>query len=671
MPVEEAVDQSSGSGGVSLAGRYNILPDKPLSDLDSLSAKAYLVEDEKSDDSFFALISDKLLPPRQDILLHMRTLEDPGIMKPIHWGGVFWPALQRRVFAAVFPLPAGGSLTPSLSVRMQPMREEVIIDQFVSPLVTIIKEFHLKNLAHRSIRPDNIYFGDAERHEVMLGECFIAPPGSENPVAFETIANSQSHPLGRSVGGYAEDLYALGVTLLFLLLGRLPGQNIEENDLIHMKIEQGSYNALAGKERVPRVIKELLRGILTDNEDERWPIEDIELWIDGKRGSPQQPNLPKRGRRPISIGENSYFTCRSLAHGLYIHRSEALAVIRDAEIENWIQRTVGDEEMAKSFVGALSNIRFADSDPNASDLTVSLISSSLDPEGPIRYKEFRAMPEGLGSYLAYLYSQPSGAQLFADTIFADITILVIESQFGAGGPSLGMTKEIEHIRSTLKQTGFGGGIERCLYDMNPAMPCLSPLLKDYFVMDDEDILPAMEQVAAKSPDTLPMDRHISAFISARFKKDTNNLMKGLSNRDLPALVVLSLLRIYSIMQWRMGPKKLPSLCGWIGKLLGPVIDSYHSIPLRKKLHSQLQGAVVKGSLIEVLNLVDDPNHRREDETDFRNDLIEYASMNAEIAELSLTSDGQSRESKKTANRISAGVSLFIAILIITMMIIVA
>ena len=84
MSVEEAVDQSSGSGGISLAGRYNILPDKPLPDLDSLSAKAYLVEDDKSDDSFFALISDKLLPPRQDILLHMRTLEDPGIMKPIH-----------------------------------------------------------------------------------------------------------------------------------------------------------------------------------------------------------------------------------------------------------------------------------------------------------------------------------------------------------------------------------------------------------------------------------------------------------------------------------------------------------------------------------------------------------------------------------------------------------
>ena len=52
MSVEEAVDQSSGSGGISLAGRYNILPDKPLPDLDSLSAKAYLVEDDKSDDSF-------------------------------------------------------------------------------------------------------------------------------------------------------------------------------------------------------------------------------------------------------------------------------------------------------------------------------------------------------------------------------------------------------------------------------------------------------------------------------------------------------------------------------------------------------------------------------------------------------------------------------------------
>lgn len=190
-------------------------------------------------------------------------------------------------------------------------------------------------------------------------------------------------------------------------------------------------------------------------------------------------------------------------------------------------------------------------------------------------------------------------------------------------------------------------------------------------MDDEEILPAMEQLAANAPDTLPMDRHIAAFISTRFKKDTNNLMKGLGNRELPALVVLSMLRIYSIMQWRLGPKKLPGLCGWIGKLLGPVIDSYHSIPLRKRLHSKLQGTIAKGSLIEVLNLIDDPIHRREDETEFRNNLVEYASMNAEIAELMLTSDGQSRESQKTANRISAGVSLFLSILIITMMIVVS
>ena len=56
-----------------------------------------------------------------------------------------------------------------------------------------------------------------------------------------------------------------------------------------------------------------------------------------------------------------------------------------------------------------------------------------------------------------MYSEPGGAQLYADTIFTDLPILVCESQFGEGGPSLSMTKEVEHIRATLKQTDIGGG----------------------------------------------------------------------------------------------------------------------------------------------------------------------------------------------------------------------
>ncbi len=65
------------------------------------------------------------------------------------------------------------------------------------------------------------------------------------------------HPAGRGDGSIADDVYALGVLLLTLALGRLPLAELDDTAILRRKLEQGSHGALVGDERLPPLIADL------------------------------------------------------------------------------------------------------------------------------------------------------------------------------------------------------------------------------------------------------------------------------------------------------------------------------------------------------------------------------------------------------------------------------
>ncbi len=507
MSVEEAIEAAAEGQSVEFAGRYIIHPDKPVPELDSPSSRAYLAQDTKSSNSnIFALISEDILPPRMEILDAIRNLTYPVLMMPLNWGVVEWPLLRRRVFLSLFERPAGGKYVDSLSARVPPLRDEVLINNFIAPLVGMIKEYSARDLAHRSIRPDNIYLADKERKQIMLGEGFMTQPGINQPVLFETIENGMCHPMGRSAGTIDDDLYALGVTILFLHLGRAPLTSAKnDNELIIGKIEHGSYAMLAGGERVPRSIKELLRGLLADEPTERWVLEEIHLWLDGQRVTSQYPTVPSRGVRPVVVGGKNFFTCRSLAHGLFSNPTDAERAITETDLEAWVRRSVGDVGMSVAVSTALARGSFPDGAPNP-ELVTSWLIMTLDPTGPIRYRDFAAHIDGLGRVLAHTYKDKAGQKLFADVIASDLPMMWITAHYGDGVEANPLIKAVERLRNILNQNTFGQGIERCLYDLNPSLRCFSPLVEKYYVEEAEDLLPALELAAREvGGKTLPMD----------------------------------------------------------------------------------------------------------------------------------------------------------------------
>ncbi|MDP6885104.1 MAG: ABC transporter permease subunit, partial [Rhodospirillales bacterium] len=74
---------------------------------------------------------------------------------------------------------------------------------------------------------------------------------------------------------------------------------------------------------------------------------------------------------------------------------------------------------------------------------------------------------------------------------------------------------------------IGYGIERCLYELNPGLPCQSPHLNHDYVTRIRDLLPALDETANRvSEKTLPIDRHIAAFIAEIVRSGIQAVSRG-------------------------------------------------------------------------------------------------------------------------------------------------
>ena len=156
------------------------------------------------------------LPPRPRIPLARSGAPIPHTVLPVDYGSGRDLAGRPGWFVVSEGWPG-----TALQIGPQPWSETELMAAILQPAAAALAELQSCGLTHRALHPANL-FRTGLRDPITLGPFWAAPAGSLQPALFEPPYMARCLPNGRGDGCIADDVYALGVTLLCCAIGRMP-----------------------------------------------------------------------------------------------------------------------------------------------------------------------------------------------------------------------------------------------------------------------------------------------------------------------------------------------------------------------------------------------------------------------------------------------------------------
>ncbi|GAB4190713.1 MAG: protein kinase family protein [Thalassobaculales bacterium] len=610
-------------------------PGLPLAMLDSPMAQAYTAQDRQgSGGSYVAFLSDPRMMPRIEAMDSLRGFSASALLRLIDFGPCDWLPTQRRMIVAIYERPAGERVVHNLEERFDPVPDEVLAKGLVAPLAAALRDIMGRGLTHRAIRPNNLFWVDGAKNALVLGEGVTGPPGLDQPAWCEPIESAVCDPSGRGRGSIADDLFALGATVIALSIGERPGKAMTSAELLQRRIDQGSLVALLAGHRLSMNILELVRGLVADDQRERWTFQDIDMWLQGMRLTPRQGRGPRRAARQFTHRNLLHASGRSLANALAEDWPLAAPVVQSPDLRNWVERSLADTQTTGRFHQAMGPTIAAST--TEADRLVARVLLALDPRAPIRHRGVAAFPDGLGDAMALAPEGSERRSVLADILAARLPIHWLAMQGTTRPEWTRLHGLFERLAGMMTQTGPGFGYERALYELNPYMPCLSPPVAERGVIDLADLLPALEAATAAGHQIAePMDRHLAAFIAARSKTVSDATLKPLADDADPFVRLLAGAHMLASVQDVSQSGPLPHLSERIAAILRPQVVRFHNRRQRRNLGEMLDRAAKAGWLRAVVQPFEDIRARDRDERDFRMAARSHAQLTADLSALRL------------------------------------
>jgi len=627
--------QAQGVPPVAVGRWFEVLPTEPMPEYDGHGGKAFrAVSSRNRSGHYFALVCDTQLPARMDITGSLRDSEPAGLLALGEAMTVDWPPAGGRRTVLVYARPGGRRVVRNLDSSFERFSEDALIRTVVQPVVGALRDMEVRGITHGAIRPDNMFFRDGAGSSVLLGDCVSVPSGYGQPAFFETIERAMADPVGRGPGSITDDLFALGATVLWLAVGGNPAPDVDDAEMLAQRLDRGSYAAMCGPHRFSQTIQELLRGLLADDPRQRWSLKELDLLLAGRRPSPRHATLPKRAPRPLEIGGKPYWTARGVAFALAGNPGAAVSLIETGELDKWLRRSLADEAAADAAQAAASHSGTGGPAGTHQHRLVARVVMALDPRGPIRYRGRSVMPDGIGTALQAAYASGGAPSVFGEIIAAQLPGFLMSVQTEARPELVGLVQVFDSLRVLLDGVMAGYGLERILYEMNPAAPCLSPMVAGERPSTPGELLGALDAVGRRKnrPDE-PMDRHLAAFLLARHRKLDDRLFALLVHGQPTSKRVLGILAILADTQHAFGPASCPGITAWMLPLLRPAVDRIRNRERHAQMLRDVESIAAEGDLRKLLQVVDDAKVLRDDAQAFVEAQREHARLGDQIRQL--------------------------------------
>lgn len=649
---------------VPIAGRYVPEPDRPAEFL-SPGLRAVRASDRarQTQGALAALRVLPAAPPRAGAILALAEAAIPRLLLPLGHGGFAGAAW------VVVPAPSGPALSAAAA---SPWDEQELLARVLRPAAATLAALAALGLTHRAIRPDNLFRDSAG--DVVLGPAWAEPPASLQPALFEPPASQLCLGSGRGDGDIADDVYALGVVLLTLALGRAPLAGLDDTAILRRKVELGSYDALVGREALPTALAELLRGMLAEDPEHR-PAPALLCDPGASRSRRSVVRMPRPAERGLAVGPVQAWSARGLALAMAQHPEPAAALLQGGAVTTWLRRALANNVLATRLEAALAGL--GTGGRTSEPLGIMRAVAVLDPLAPLCWRGVSLWPDGLGPALVGARQDSATLGTLQELVASEAMVGWARLRPERSDPE-GMRMEARRHRLLLGSESAakagtasappGAAVARLIYELNPLQACASPALGRHVAIRLADLLLALEAVAQEggsqgvatlggptsdaAPAPLPLDGEMLAFVAARHgQRQDGAVLAGGAMRQAELL---------GLLQQRLKVGPLPALAGWLLRSGLSDLSAWQNSETRDRLAARLAELAVQGLLHDMVDLLNDDAAVSRDQAEADLAYAEVIRIDTRLAALAALRAGRLDMARRAGRDVVSSIGLVLA-----------
>lgn len=213
--------------------------------------------------------------PKEDIVKQLKQLKHEDIIN-VHDYGYY-----HDRFFEIMDYAEGGTLEQRL-----PIKEISRLKKIISETVNAYKFCHANGIIHKDIKPQNLYFKNADGTDIVIGDFGISSSlegGMSRHLTSQSLTVGYAAPEmygidGKVYIGKEVDYYALGITTIHIWDGESPFDGLNSYAIANLTTSGKVYIP----DDMPKDIQKLVKGLITIDYTKRWGYDEIQRWLHGE-----------------------------------------------------------------------------------------------------------------------------------------------------------------------------------------------------------------------------------------------------------------------------------------------------------------------------------------------------------------------------------------------------